>query len=119
MRYGRRMSQLTAQHRLAIYGTLAPGETNHHQVSMIEGAWLRGTVRGWLSAEGWGLTFGFPGMKLDSEGDLIQVLVLESSELPDHWDRLDAFEGEEYERVETCVETPNGRIRACVYVVKG
>ena len=111
------MSQLTAQHRLAIYGTLAPGETNHHQVSMIDGTWLHGIVRGWLSAEGWGQTFGFPGLRLDPSGDVIEVQVLESSALPDHWDRLEAFEGEEYERVETCVETPNGRIDAYVYVV--
>lgn len=112
------MPQLTANHRLAIYGTLAPGETNHHEISMIEGAWLRGIVRGWLSADGWGLTFGFPGMRLDPEGDEIHVQVLESADVPDHWDRLDTFEGEEYERVEACVETPNGRINACVYVVR-
>ena len=90
------MPQLTAKHRLAIYGTLAPGETNHHEISMIEGTWLRGTVHGWLSAEGWGLTFGFPGMRLDPDGDEIHVQVLESADLPDHWDRLDRFEGEEY-----------------------
>ena len=56
-------------------------------------------------------------MRLDADGEEIKVQVLESADLPDHWDRLDAFEGKEYERVETCVETPNGRINACVYVV--
>ena len=112
------MTLLTADHRLAIYGTLAPGERNHHQVSMIKGKWWRGTVRGALSAEGWGQTFGFPGLKLDPAGEVIEVQVLEAADLPDHWDRLDAFEGEEYERVRTEVETPEGRIPACVYVVK-
>jgi gamma-glutamylcyclotransferase (GGCT)/AIG2-like uncharacterized protein YtfP len=113
------MSPRTAQHRLAIYGTLAPGESNHDQVSMIRGDWRQGTVRGWLSAEGWGLTFGFPGLRLDPAGEVIKVQVLEAANLPDHWPRHDAFEGEEYLRFETCVETPNGRIDACVYVVKG
>ena len=85
---------------------------------MIKGTWRRGTVRGSLSAEGWGQTFGFPGLKLDPDGEVIEVQVLESADLPDHWDRLDAFEGEEYERVRTDVETAEGRIRACIYVVR-
>lgn len=85
---------------------------------MIKGTWRRGTVRGALSAEGWGQTFGFPGLKLDPDGEVIEVQVLESADLPDHWDRLDAFEGEEYERVRTDVETAEGRIRACIYVVR-
>ncbi|GAB5454144.1 MAG: gamma-glutamylcyclotransferase [Henriciella sp.] len=105
--------------RLAIYGTLAPGEVNHHQVSMMRGTWFDGTVRGWLSEDGWGATHGFPGLRLNSEGDKIKVQVLETPELPDHWERLDEFEGEEYARVTADVYTGERWVKAQIYVVAG
>ena len=113
------MKVLNHNHRLAIYGTLAPGEVNHHQVSMMQGKWIEGTVRGWLSEDGWGATLGFPGLRLNSEGDKIKVQVLESPDLPDHWERLDEFEGEEYARVTTEVYTGDKWIKAQIYVVAG
>ncbi|MEL6723832.1 MAG: gamma-glutamylcyclotransferase family protein [Pseudomonadota bacterium] len=113
------MSDLRAHHRLAIYGTLAPGRVNHHHVSMIDATWVKGVVRGYLSDDGWGATYGFPGIRLDPEGDAVEVQVLESADLPDHWTRLDAFEGEEYERVPVDVETEGGVIKAQIYVVAG
>ena len=48
------MTDLTAHHRLATYGTLAPGRVNHHQLDGLEGQWLQGHVRGTLVASGWG-----------------------------------------------------------------
>ncbi|MEO1662863.1 MAG: gamma-glutamylcyclotransferase family protein [Pseudomonadota bacterium] len=112
------MTEITAQHRLASYGTLAPGRVNHNKVSMIEGIWRTGIVRGWLSDDGWGATFGFPGLKLDPDGEAVTVDVLESPNLPGHWPRLDAFEGEEYERVIAIVESDDGPFKASIYVVK-
>ena len=112
------MSDLTAQHRLAIYGTLAPGRVNHHQVSMMQATWIKGVVRGYLSDDGWGATYGFPGIRLDPDGDDVEVQVLESADLPDHWERLDAFEGEEYARVRVDVDTGNGVLKAQIYVVR-
>ncbi len=109
---------LTAGHRLASYGTLAPGRVNHHKVSMIEGIWRTGIVRGWLSDDGWGATFGFPGLKLDPDGDAVPVHVLESPDLPLHWQRLDAFEGDEYVRVIAEVESDDGPFEASIYVVR-
>jgi gamma-glutamylcyclotransferase (GGCT)/AIG2-like uncharacterized protein YtfP len=35
---------------------------------------------------------------------------------PDHWARLDDFEGDGYERVVTTVRTPAGEIDASIYV---
>lgn len=116
---GKAMTHLSAHHRLAIYGTLAPGEVNYHQVSMIKGQWIEGTVRGWLSEDGWGATLGFPGLRLNAEGDKIKVQVLESLDLLYHWERLDAFEGEEYARVTTEVYTGEKWIKAQIYVVAG
>lgn len=84
---------------------------------MIQGAWFEGKVYGWLSEDGWGATHGFPGLRLNSEGDEIKVQVLESADLPAHWERLDAFEGEEYARVTTSVYTGKRWVKAQIYVV--
>jgi len=107
----------TPDFRLATYGTLAPGRANHAQLADIPGRWREGSVRGRLVQSGWGAALGFPGLVLDPEGQTIEVLVFESAELVEHWDRLDAFEGEGYERAETLVRTENGDVPAYIYVV--
>jgi gamma-glutamylcyclotransferase (GGCT)/AIG2-like uncharacterized protein YtfP len=103
--------------RLATYGSLSPGEINHSQLSGLKGRWLKGRVRGHLQDAGWGSSMGFPGLTLDAGGPEVNVNVLESSELPDHWLRLDEFEGAEYRRVVTHVQTEDGMIEANIYVV--
>ncbi len=103
--------------RLAIYGTLAPGRVNHHQISALAGTWRRGTVPGKLFPSGWGAALGFPGIILDPDGPLVDVDLFESAELPDHWHRLDDFEGPGYRRVVATVNTESGKLRACIYVL--
>jgi len=44
----RRSRPATAEHRLATYGTLAPGRPNHHQLDGLTGRWLEGHVNGTL-----------------------------------------------------------------------
>src|SRR3984957_18379154 len=73
--------------RLATYGTLAPGRKNHGQLSDLPGRWLVGHVRGSLVEAGWGAKLGYPGMILDLDGAPIEVFVLESRALVDHWQR--------------------------------
>jgi gamma-glutamylcyclotransferase (GGCT)/AIG2-like uncharacterized protein YtfP len=107
----------SCEHRLAVYGTLAPGRSNHHQVSDLGGEWIPGTVRGRLVSEGWGVQMGYPGLVLDPVGAEIAVQVLESSDLPAHWGRLDEFEGADYRRVAVSVATANGELGAYIYVV--
>jgi gamma-glutamylcyclotransferase (GGCT)/AIG2-like uncharacterized protein YtfP len=102
--------------RLAVYGTLAPGRVNHHQLAGLNGEWRRGSVRGHLVDGGWGATLGFPALSLDPSGPVVEVFLFESPDLPAHWDRLDAFEGEGYRRVVTTVRTSEGEVEACVYV---
>jgi gamma-glutamylcyclotransferase (GGCT)/AIG2-like uncharacterized protein YtfP len=60
---------------------------------------------------------GFPGLTLDETGPEVQVNVFESPELPDHWSRLDEFEGAEYRRVLAQVHTPEGILEAQIYVI--
>ena len=111
--------ELTATHRLASYGTLAPGRENHHIMGGMMGRWSRGTVRGHLCPKGWGAEKGFPGLILDRKGVDVPVMVFTSEDLPDHWARLDAFEGTGYSRVVTDVETEDGILTASIYVVEG
>ena len=103
--------------RLAVYGTLAPGRVNHHQISALAGNWKRGTVKGKLLSSGWAAALGFPGLILDPLGQLVDVDLLESTELPEHWARLDEFEGSGYQRVVTPVNTIEGERSAWIYVL--
>ncbi|HJU67553.1 MAG TPA: gamma-glutamylcyclotransferase [Gemmatimonadaceae bacterium] len=103
--------------RLATYGTLAPGRPNHDQLAGLYGRWRRGTVRGWLDPAGWAAPLGYPGLVLDSAGPLVDVHLFESPQLPDHWFRLDEFEGGEYRRVVTQVRTADGDFPAWIYVI--
>jgi len=110
-------SEQGADSRLAIYGTLAPGRANHHELSGLKGVWRQGTVRGKLVAEGWGASLGYPALVLDPQAAPVEVFLFESQDLPDHWRRLDEFEGPGYRRVVTQVQTPDGDVRAYIYVL--
>jgi len=103
--------------RLATYGTLAPGRQNHGQLSDLSGRWLVGYVRGSLVEAGWGAKLGYPALILDPDGALIEVFVFESRALPDHWHRLDAFEGPGYRRIAVDVSTADGPVSASIYVL--
>lgn len=103
---------------LATYGTLAPGKPNHHQLAGLTGDWSHGHVRGDLRAEGWGADMGFPGLVLNPAGGAVAVDLFTSDDLPDHWSRLDAFEGPGYLRVVAEVATPAGIVEACIYVLR-
>ena len=111
------MSGKSSLMRLATYGTLAPGRPNHHQVAHLKGRWISGVVKGHLLRAGWGASLGFPGLVLDDNGQSIEVDILESSDLPQHWERLDEFEGEGYSRVETVVATEHGTLSVSIYVL--
>ena len=108
---------MDASHRLAVYGTLLPGRSNHHQVSALAGRWVPGEVRGRLLPDGWGAALGYPGIILEPGGPAVAVQVLESEHLPAHWSRLDRFEGPGYRRVLTPVATAAGAVEAYIYAL--
>ena len=112
---GARADTAGADHRLATYGSLAPGRVNHHQLDGLRGSWAQGYVHGRLVADGWGADLGYPALVLDPDGHAVDVYVFESVDLPDHWARLDTFEGSGYQRVQTTVHTPTGQVRAFIY----
>jgi gamma-glutamylcyclotransferase (GGCT)/AIG2-like uncharacterized protein YtfP len=101
--------------RLAVYGTLAPGRSNHDKLEALTGTWLSGYVVGRLLQKGWAVDQGYPALVLDPGGSTIDVQIFVSAELPEHWNRLDDFEGSHYRRVETVVQTENGPVSAWIY----
>lgn len=103
--------------RLAVYGTLAPGQPNHGQLAHLSGQWFPGVVRGFLHNEGWGAELGYPGIVLDQNGDEVNVQILESASLATEWQRLDAFEGPGYRRVVVEAHTSTGSVTAQIYVL--
>lgn len=86
-------------HTLAIYGTLAPGQPNHHVVTPLGGEWTEGVVEGDLFSAGWGAALGYPGLRPRDGGDDVTVHVLSAPALADAWPALDGFEGPGYQRI--------------------
>jgi gamma-glutamylcyclotransferase (GGCT)/AIG2-like uncharacterized protein YtfP len=74
-------------------------------------------VRGARVEAGWGAKVGYPELVLDPKGTPIEVFVLESRRLTQHWHRLDAFEGPGYRRVTTDVATVEGVLPVWIYVL--
>ncbi len=104
--------------RLFVYGTLAPGRSNAHVLADVPGSWQPAQVRGTVHHVTWGPAAGYPGLILDEDAGAVPGLVFTSDELPAHWERLDAFEGEGYARVPVQATLENGStLQAFVYVL--
>lgn len=104
--------------RLFVYGTLMPGQPNHHLLSNLGGQWEPGEIVGTLYAQGIGPTAGYPVVDLAGQGRPVNGYLFTSTELADHWERLDDFEGPGYVRVATRVRTAAGAMRsAFVYAL--
>lgn len=54
--------------------------------------------------------WGYPGIVLDAYGGEVDGFLFSSGHLPAHWARLDAFEGEGYERVMAAAKLGDGTI---------
>jgi gamma-glutamylcyclotransferase (GGCT)/AIG2-like uncharacterized protein YtfP len=108
---------MSADHRLAVYGSLAPGKSNHGQLAGLAGTWMPAIVHGHFRDAGWGTGQGFPGLVPDPAGPKVAIQVFTSADLPAHWARLDAFEGEDYRRVLVEVEVAGETVTANLYAV--
>ena len=111
------MIESASKTALAVYGSLAPGESNHWVVSRIAGDWVGGTIQGYTFDLTWGPTEGYEGFVPDLEGPDVAVAVLVSNQLDHRWREIDDFEGVGYERRLLPVRLDDGRtIDAHVYV---
>jgi len=103
--------------RLAVYGSLAPGEPNHWVVSKLQGTWEPGTATGYLFDLTWGPADGYAGFIPDADGNPVPVAVLHSEQLEKNWRSIDDFEGDGYERRVITVSLDSGvQVQACIYV---
>ena len=93
--------------RLAVYGSLKPGGSNSVQMTGIKGDWRDGTVHGIVEQPGEYLEFTW-----DVSAPPVSVMVFSALRLSEHFDRLDDFEGPDYQRtlVPVAIE---GMIHVC------
>ena len=68
-------------HTLAVYGTLAPGQPNHHILAPLGGEWTDGLIEGDLLPVGWGADLGYPGFRSRVGGEAVAVRVLTAPSL--------------------------------------
>ena len=66
---------------LLVYGTLAPGESNHYMMKDIPGVWKTAYFKGIVLKKDWGKWNGYPGIILDNEADEINGYVFSSKDL--------------------------------------
>ena len=93
-------ARFSAQCRLAVYGSLAPGRSNHGQLQHLRGDWHSGfSMCGELVDRGWGAGLGYPALHWSASGPAVAIELLVSDDLPLHWARLDEFEGTDYLRI--------------------
>ena len=104
-------------HTLAVYGTLAPGQPNHHVVAPLGGEWTDGVVEGELLPVGWGATLGYRAFRPRAGPAVVAAKVLTSPLLATAWADLDRFEGEEYRRILVPVFAPGPEDERRLYTV--
>ena len=92
-------TEFMTSEKLAVYGSLAPGKTNHHIVAPLGGEWSDGLIVGDLFQTGWGAPLGYWAFRPRDGGERIPVKVLTAQKLPGAWGTLDEFEGNEYRRI--------------------
>lgn len=102
-----------AQERLCVYGTLRPGQENHHLMAPLKGQWDEITYPGYFSPAD--QSYGYPRIAWTPHGDENPGKLVTSSKLPAHWAGLDEFEGEDYCRLLTLVQTKAGPLVANIY----
>lgn len=79
--------------KLLAYGSLAPGQPNHHIMSDLGGTWIDCKIKGSIMKNE-----GLQYFKWDIHGEEIDVKLFTARKLKDKWKLLDRFEGPSYRR---------------------
>ncbi len=104
---------------LFVYGTLMPNAPHGEVLEKIGGKFVPATIKGKLIGAGWSASMGYPGIKLSPKEDVIHGYLFYSHNLCDHWEYLDDFEGEEFERHSVTVERyDETNVETFIYVLK-
>lgn len=112
-------SFLTMLEHLFVYGTLAPGRSNEHLLENLSGKWRPATIQGRLTRGVRGSARGYPGVLLEDTENEVEGLLFSSTDLTRHWQRLDAFEGNGYERRTTMARLYGGKaVPAHIYTLR-
>lgn len=107
------------QSGLFVYGTLAPGQVNHHVLAPLAGHWQPATLKGYLHEDGWGAEPVCPGIVPSEDGDPVAGYLLTADGLESWWSKLDEFEGAQYQRISVTVQLENGDLKdAFVYALR-
>ena len=94
-------------------------------MASLSGAWTEAQISGSLHDAGWGAAHGCPGARLlDNDIDkitadsyltsVVKGGLFESKDLADIWQKLDDFEGAEYQAEITTARLVTGEYRRCV-----
>lgn len=101
---------------LFVYGTLAPGKENHHQLKGIDGQWQPAKIRGEKRMHD-----PYPhcvGVDIMKSRQWVDGLLFSSTELVEIWQHLDKFEGPGYKRTLRKVELMSGEtVEAYIYAI--
>ncbi|WP_068312181.1 gamma-glutamylcyclotransferase family protein [Polycladidibacter hongkongensis] len=95
---------------LFVYGSLAPGASMGRLLEQVGGTWQKAQMRGTYYDRGWSNGEGYPGVIPGESGEVVQGMLLTSSNLSPFWAEIDAYEGEDYERKLVNVALENGSI---------
>ena len=104
---------------LFVYGTLMPNCPHGDVLENIIGKFIPATVKGTLRNAGWSASMGYPGIHLDEDAGIVHGFLFSSDNLINHWDYLDKFENEEFQRKEVTVERFDEiEVDTYIYVLK-
>ena len=102
---------------LFVYGTLQPNQSNNYILESIGGSYQKAFVHGEFDLRGWGLTGGYPAVRLSETLNKVEGYLFTSSELQFNLNELDYFEGDCYNRVEVDAYTDKGTQKAYIYIL--
>lgn len=80
--------------RLIVYGSLARGECHDDVLASVPGQWSPAAIHGEIDRTG-----TYPRFTWRPDGPAHAVQCFAAPTLPQHWPRLDAFEGDGYRRI--------------------
>jgi len=104
------MTKVQNVERLFVYGTLVPGEKNHHLIEEVKGLWVKASCIGRVFQQTKGEHIGLPCFEPAHDGERVEGMLFTSTELGKYWAMLDKFEGSMYERRLTPIETEHGEV---------